>query len=340
MGYICGGKMPFYCSNPKITIITPSFNQGEFIEETILSVLNQNYPNLEYIIIDGGSTDSSVDIIKKYGKKLEYWVSEPDGGQTDAIKKGCNMATGDIIGYLNSDDLYYPNSLMEVADYFRKNPDIVMVYGDALHINREGSLMSVIHTGQIDLQNYLSNLFYIPQPAVFFRTCVFDEIGYFDISYHLAMDKEYWTRIMVNYKIGYLPKILAKLRIYDEAKSSSEKYKYLAEHLRILDWFFTNIGNFIHQKDNLKQIEINKEVIYGSIYFSGGMEYLKIRNFKLAFGNIVKGLSLNPRQIFLLSLYWSIFVAIFGQNISSKVQKISRSYRNSKDPLFNIVGDK
>lgn len=321
-------------SQPKVSIVTPSFNQAEFLEETILSVLGQDYPHIEYIIIDGGSSDGSADIIRQYEDQLAYWVSEPDGGQTDAINKGCRLATGDIIAYINSDDVYCPSAISKVVNYFMKFPDVAMVYGDALHIDRKGALMSIVRTGEVDLVRYLSNQFYLPQPAIFFRRRILDEIGYFDSRYNLAMDKEFWTRVLLNFKGGYLPDFLAKLRIYTDAKSSSQKCKYLEEHLMILDWVFSNMHLPHDRKDVPADITQLKPYIYGSIFFTGGLEYLKVRRIKPACDNIMKGLRLNPRQILALPLYWSLFMAVFGHGISHRVQLISRFYQISKDSAF------
>ena len=304
---------------PKVSIVTPSFNQAEFFEETILSVLGQDYPHLEYIIIDGGSNDGSVDILHRYNDQLAYWVSEPDKGQTDAINKGCQLATGDIIAYVNSDDIYCPSAISKVVDYFLKHPEVDLVYGDALHIDRKGALLSIVRTGEVDLVRYLSNTFYLPQPAVFFRRRILDEIGYFDLHYNLAMDKEFWTRSLLHFKAGYLPEILAKLRIYNEAKSSYLKCKYLEEHLMILDWVFSNLHLLQNREGMSGDIAQLKHAIYGSIYFTGGLEYLKIRQIKPACSNILRGLRLNLKQIFALSLYWSLFMALFGLNFPNPI---------------------
>ena len=132
-------------SRPKISIVTPSYNQAEFLERTILSVLNQNYPNLEYIIIDGGSTDSSAEIIKKYERYLTYWVSEPDDGQADAINKGFAKATGDILAWLNSDDLYLPGALLKVKESFQ-NAGIAFLYGHSILVDKEDRVIRILYT--------------------------------------------------------------------------------------------------------------------------------------------------------------------------------------------------
>ena len=126
---------------PKISIVSPSFNKREFIERCILSVLNQNYPNLEYIIIDGGSTDGSVEIIKKYEKYLTFWVSEPNNGQVNAINKGLHKTTGEITAWLNSDDFYYPGVFVKAAKEFLKNPNIDLLYGDSVLVSEKGKAL-------------------------------------------------------------------------------------------------------------------------------------------------------------------------------------------------------
>ena len=191
--------------------------------------------------------------------------------------------------------------------------------------------MSIVRTGEVDLIGYLSNRFYLPQPAVFFRRWVLDEIGYFDPRYNLAMDKEFWTRVLLNFKGGYLPDILAKLRMYTEAKSSSQKCKYLEEHLMILDWVFSNIHLLCDRNDVPADITQLKLLTYSSIFFTGGLEYLKMRRIKSACDNIAKGLRLNPRLILEPSLYWSLFMALFGYGISCRIQSVSRLYHNSKN---------
>ena len=128
---------------PKISIITPSYNQGQFLEQTILSILSQDYPNLEYIIMDGGSSDNSVEIIRKHEDNLTYWVSEPDKGQSDAINKGFQRATGDILTWLNSDDYYLPGTLHTVAEYFTQHPDVECIYGDLQVVASNGDLLYV-----------------------------------------------------------------------------------------------------------------------------------------------------------------------------------------------------
>jgi glycosyltransferase involved in cell wall biosynthesis len=225
---------------PKISIITPSFNQGDFIEETIRSIVMQGYPNLEYIVMDGGSKDSTVDILKKYDKFITKWVSEPDNGQTQAINKGLRYATGEIIAYLNSDDLYLPDSLKIAALYLTNHPDVSMIYGNILHINKKGDTTERVENEDFDYERLLSWILYIPQPSTFMTGRIVNEIGLFDENLNLGMDHDYWIRIGLDHTIHHIHEYLACARMYPEIKSKSRYLEYIHEHTCILDKIFYN----------------------------------------------------------------------------------------------------
>ena len=206
--------------NPKISIITPSYNQGQFLEETIRSVLDQGYPNLEYIVMDGGSTDNSVKIIKKYQNRLTYWVSEPDKGQSDAINKGFRMATGDIVTWLNSDDYYLPGTLQTVATFFMEHPDVECVYGDQHIVDKNSNLLYV---GKAIPYNYRTMLFggaRVPQPSSFYRRSVVDRVGYLDTTLHYNMDVEYFIRFgKYGIHFAHIPHPLTCFRAHIDSKA-------------------------------------------------------------------------------------------------------------------------
>ena len=184
---------------PRISIITPSLNQRHFLEGTIKSVLNQNYPNLEYIVIDGESTDGTLELLDRYGDKIK-WISERDNGQSDAINKGLAMATGEIIGIINSDDVYEEGVFLKIGECFQRYPDILWVTGKCRIINEEGEEVRRLITAYknfwlwLNLKNSLYVLNYISQPATFWRKKLVDQIGLFSETLHLAMDYDYWLR--------------------------------------------------------------------------------------------------------------------------------------------------
>ncbi|MBC7489959.1 MAG: glycosyltransferase [Glaciimonas sp.] len=202
---------------PRLTIITPSYNQGQFLEETILSVLNQDYPNLEYIVIDGGSTDSSVEIIKKYEHRLAYWVSEKDKGQADAINKGLAMANGEIIGWINSDDIYLPWSFRNAISFLNNNKDISMVSGGRMLINEKTDVIGFSFPTSYNPRNGYT----IAQETVFWRSSVNRTIGVLDEKLHFAMDVDFFIRIYLSFKIATIPHLQGCFRCYAENKSST-----------------------------------------------------------------------------------------------------------------------
>ncbi|MDA8101150.1 MAG: glycosyltransferase family 2 protein [Nitrospiraceae bacterium] len=211
---------------PAISIITPSFNQGRFIERTIRSVLDQNYPGLEYIVVDGGSTDETVEILKKYGDRLS-WTSEKDRGQTDAINKGIRKASGEIIAYLNSDDVYEPGALQRIGTFFRDHPDRMWATGRCRIIDEEDRDVRGAITAYKNflLRRYSYSLLLvtnpISQPATFWRRQVMGEIGPFDENEHYVMDYDFWLRVGKVYQPAVLDDYLAAFRVYTTSKTSS-----------------------------------------------------------------------------------------------------------------------
>jgi len=220
--------MNFQSDFPKISIVTVSLNQGEYIESNIISVLEQNYPNLEHLIIDGGSTDDTLEILKKYDTKLN-WVSEPDNGQSHALNKGFKKATGDIVGWVNSDDKLYPGALEKVSSFFVKNPNAVGVVGDLAMINECGEVTEVLKSRSYDFHYLVNKALGITQASTFFNRRVFDEIGYLDESLNFVMDRDLFIRVTSLGDIIYIPEILAQFRIQPQSKTSLGTHKFCRE---------------------------------------------------------------------------------------------------------------
>lgn len=225
--------------SPRLSVVTPSYNQAEFIEETIRSVLLQGYPNLEYIVIDGGSNDRSVEIIRKYEKWLAYWVTEKDNGQTHAINKGFTHSTGEICAYLNSDDVYLPNALRNVAAFFNEHSDTTLAYGDCQIIDGASRVDDLWIAPEFNLEELLFRC-YVAQPATFWRKSALS-VGAFRAEMHYAFDYEMWLRLAVTgKKLSHLPLLLAQHRKAEGTKTVSQPGAFAAEIVTALETFFAS----------------------------------------------------------------------------------------------------
>jgi len=225
---------------PKISVITPSLNQGKFIERTLQSVVDQAYPAIEHIAIDGGSTDNTIEILKKFDPHFSYWVTEPDQGQTHAVNKGLKRASGDIIGWLNSDDVYYPGALHHVAEIFDSHPEINFIYGMADHIDADDQVMEPYYTEEWDYER-LKTLCFICQPAVFFRQSVLSQHGLLDEHLNYCMDYEFWLRCGAKEEFLYIKRPLAGSRLYPENKTLGSKLPVNEEITRMLKGKFGRV---------------------------------------------------------------------------------------------------
>lgn len=237
---------------PKISIIIPTLNQARFIEETIQSVLSQNYPNLEVIILDGGSTDGTQNILRKYDGSLT-WISEPDHGQVDAINKGLKMVSGDVVAYLNSDDIYFPNTLSTVGKYFSEHPDTQILTGKCSNIDVNGTeIRSWIKIYKnlwlkLGFDKSLMVLDYVSQPATFWRANLIQSIGYFDLECHYAMDYDYWLRVTLVHKLKFIDQYLAKFRVYPTSITSSNSRAQFDDELKVASRYATPFQIFLHK---------------------------------------------------------------------------------------------
>ena len=245
----------------KISVITPSFNQGEFLERTICSVLDQNYSELEFIVMDGGSNDNSLDVIEKYAPYITHFESKPDGGQTKAVNKGISLSTGDVIGWLNSDDVYYPKALETVAETFDRYPEINVIYGKADHIDEDDKIIEPYYAESWDYQK-LKRICYICQPAVFLRKSMVDKHGLLDESLDFCMDYEYWLRLGQYQEFYFCEKILAGSRLYPSNKTLGSRLKV---HVEIVKMFKEKFGQvprrWLAAQAHYKAIEGTKSTI-------------------------------------------------------------------------------
>jgi len=221
---------------PRVTVVTPSFNQGAFIEETIRSVLLQDYPNLEYFIVDGGSKDSTLEVIKTYEPWIDYWVSERDRGQTHAINKGFARATGDIVAWLNSDDTYEPDAIRTAVRHMLTTGSVV-AYGNCNLIDETGARTGLVVPPPVNFESLLKfwsvECSTPPQPAIFFRRAVLDDVGPLDETLRYVMDYDLWLRIARRYSFSYLDAVLGNCRMHSASKTISEGSGFIPERYRV-----------------------------------------------------------------------------------------------------------
>ena len=218
---------------PLVTIVTPSYNQADYLEETIKSVLNQDYPNIEFVIVDGGSTDNSIAIIEKYADKLDWWISEADQGQTDAINKGFAHANGEILAWINSDDTYSSRAVSEAVKFLQSRPDVGMVYGDANLIDEGGNIIGRFPARQTDYKRLRRGFVHIPQQAAFFRANLWRKVGPLDTTFYFAMDYDLWVRLAKLAPLVYHSRLWANFRLHQSGKSVISDNRCWPEMLRV-----------------------------------------------------------------------------------------------------------
>jgi glycosyltransferase involved in cell wall biosynthesis len=240
---------------PKFSIVTPSYNQGQFIEDTIQSVLNQNHPNFEHIVVDGGSTDDTLEILKKYPHLR--WISEPDNGQTDAINKGFHMARGDIVAWLNADDYYLPGTFEKILYFFEKHPVADIVFGDCCFVDADGKFLRRKLEPAFDLGMLIYYGCYIPSTATFFRRSIIDEGILLDTEYHNCMDMEYFVRL----------------------GSQGKRFSHISACLACFRWHESNISTLYFERRRKERRQVQKKYgFYGRFgnkdRFLYGMEKL------------------------------------------------------------------
>ncbi|MEM6630818.1 MAG: glycosyltransferase family 2 protein [Bacteroidota bacterium] len=274
-------------SYPKISIITPNFNGGPFLEETLKSVINQKYPNLEFIVIDGGSTDESVEIIKSYEKDLTYWVSEPDSGQSEAINKGLQKCNGRIINWLNSDDYYQPNILFEIAEIYNSYSPLVIsgrsrIFDSASEKTLKYSKGTDVYTGNLAKTLGWARM---DQPETFFTREAIDIMGALNEDLHYIMDREWWIRYLLHFgqeRIYKGDEVWVNFRIHGDSKTTNHSDLFESEHLSLFHFLAKSvhenkIQDFLTQNFNIQEtlafaqleqfIEPNKELIRQALHY-------------------------------------------------------------------------
>ena len=286
-------------TNPLVSIITPSYNQAKFLEQTIRSVLAQDYQPIEFIIIDGASTDGSLEIIRRFEDRLIFWISEPDQGQADAINKGFNQARGDIVAWLNSDDLYLPGAVSQAVDALQTEPELGMVFGDALTIDTQGRPLNLLAFGDWGLVELMSFRI-ICQSAVFIRRAVLDQTGSLDPNYHILLDHHLWIRIAKTAPIRHVAtgsksvgrtsddqsfSLWAAARHHPGAKNVNQASKFGEEALRLLAWMEEQPDLVPLVKRYKKQIYAGAYRLNGRYLLDGGQPKAALKSYWRAFTN-------------------------------------------------------
>jgi glycosyltransferase involved in cell wall biosynthesis len=241
-------------AKPLVSIITPSFNQGVFIEETIQSVITQDYPHLEYWIIDGGSQDGSLEVIHKYADRVTGWISEPDEGQADAINKGFRLAQGEIIAWINSDDLFRPHAVRRAVAALGAHPEVGLVYSDVDSIDARGELFNRMRYDQWQLVDLMAfNI--LGQPSVFFRRSVLEAAGLLDLAYHYLLDHHLWLRMALHTQLAYIPgEVWSAARMHPGAKNLAQAEGFGQEAFRLVRWMAEDERFAHYYKDHARRI--------------------------------------------------------------------------------------
>jgi glycosyltransferase involved in cell wall biosynthesis len=220
---------------PLVSIITPSYNQVQYLEQTIQSVLDQDYPRVEYFVIDGASTDGSVEIIRKYEHQLAGWISEHDKGQADAINKGFRFASGELVAWLNSDDLYLPGTIRKMVSVFQQLPQVGLIYGDVLSIDENGEVFNIMRYANWGLED-LMTFHILGQAGVFMRRDALEKAGYLDTRFQFMLDHQLWLCIAQVTPMHYLPEVVAAARFHSMAKNVAQSSQFGAEAYDLVAW--------------------------------------------------------------------------------------------------------
>jgi len=322
---------------PSLSIITPSFNQARYLERTIQSVTNQGIGALEYIIIDGGSTDGSLEIIHKYEPILAGWVSEADNGQAEAINKGLRRVSGEIIAWLNSDDIYLPGGLETVLEVMGGHPEWGLVFGDVMAVDEEGEAINMLRYGDWGLEE-LMRFQIIGQPAVFFRREVLKKSGFLDPSFHYLLDHQLWLRMAQLTTPHYIPRPLAGARYHTNAKNIIHAERFGGEALRLAAWMADQPGLAQLYQKNQRQIWAGAYCINGRYLSEAGKPGLAMSSYLRSFFRHPAAFLKDWRRV--LFTITSLPGLSFLQPIGNKLQHRRRVGRIAENEAVGYTGNK
>lgn len=276
-------------ARPIVSVITPSYNQAPFLEQTLCSVLDQDYPLIEYHVMDGGSSDASPAIISRYAPRLASWVSEKDNGQAEAINKGFARATGEIIAWINSDDYYLPGAIRAAVEAFEEHPSAALVFADVLSVDGAGKPFNLMRAGNWGLDDLLQFRI-LAQPGVFMRRATLEQAGYLDTTFHYLLDHHLWLRIARLAPIRHVPGRWAAARFHDTAKNVSQAARFGTEADRIVEWVAQDPAYAGEWQRLEKPIRAGADRIAGYYLLEAGQPREALRRY-------LHGLRLAPRII-------------------------------------------